>query len=516
LNVAARRAAVAVGVASALVAALAAQATAATPGVDPAVVAQAANPGATIVLDKTVHTPPIPPNPDVVLLVDTTGSMGGAIANVKTNLHAVITNVKSSQPTAQFAVASYRDEGDGAELFRVAQNLTADEPSVQVGVDSLAAGGGGDFPEAWINGLFQVSTGAIAYRPGSSRIVVVVGDAPSHDPSAGHSLADATAALTAASTRVVAVDVAALDSSGQATAVVTATGGSLVPVSADGVSAAILAGLHDLDVTVTHTATCDTGLTATFNHADVTVPSGTDAAFTETVHVAAGAAQGTTLHCTVDFLLNGASAGAAFTQHVSITVNDTTAPVVTVDDKTVEATSPAGAVITYPATAVDNLDGPLIPTCAPPSGSTFALGATTVTCTAKDAAGNSGSDTATLRVVDTTPPTSTCVPGPNPGGQIPSSNNPDGFYTIGSTDRVDTAVDIYVRDTASTAVFGPYPNTTNIKLAQAPGSTPNVKPGSGAVDYKITLKGDAVITGVDNAHNTSAGVTCLVPPGPKS
>ena len=139
-----------------------------------------------------------------------------------------------------------------------------------------------------------------------------------------------------------------------------------------------------------------------------------------------------------------------------------------------------------------------------------------VTCTAEDAAGNSGSDTATMRVVDTTPPTSTCVPGPNPSGHIPSSNNPDGFYTIGSTDRVDTAVDIYVHDTASAAVFGPYPNTTNIKLTQAPGSTPNVKPGSGAVDYKITLKGDAVITGVDNAHNTSAGVTCLVPPGPKN
>ncbi len=516
MNVVTCRAVVALGAASALVAALAAPATAVAPGVEPAVVAQAANPGATIVLDKTVHTPPIPPKPDVVLLVDTTGSMGGAIANVKTNLHAVITNVKASQPSAQFAVASYRDEGDGAELFQVAQNLTADEPSVQAGVDSLAAGGGGDLPEAWINGLFQVSTGAIAYRPGSSRIVVLVGDAPSHDPSAGHSLADATAALGTASTRVVAVDIAALDSTGQATAVVTATGGSLVPVDADGVSAAILAGLHDLDVTVTHTATCDSGLTATFNHADVTVPSGSDAAFIETLQVAAGAAQGTTLHCTVDFLLNGAPAGPAFTQNVSIKVNDTTAPVVVVDDKTVEATSPAGAVITYPATAVDNVDGALTPTCVPPSGGIFALGATPVTCTAKDAAGNTGSDTATMRVVDTTAPTSTCVPGPNPDGRIPSSNNPDGFYTIGSTDRVDTAVDLYIRDTASTVVFGPYPSTTNIKLTQAPGATPNVKPGSGAVDYKVTLKGDAVITGVDNADNTSAGVTCLVPPGPKS
>jgi Mg-chelatase subunit ChlD len=515
LNVA-RRTAVAVGAAAALVAGLAAPAVAASPGVQPATVNQAANAGATIVVNKTVHTPAIPPKPDVVLLVDTTGSMGGAIDNVKTNLHAVITNVKSSQPTAQFAVASYRDEGDGAELFTVRQNLTADEPAVQAGVDSLAAGGGGDLPEAWVNGLFQVSTGAIAYRTGSSRIVVVVGDAPSHDPSAGHSLAQAITALGAASTRVVAVNVSGLDSTGQATAVVDATGGSLVPVSTDGVSAAILAGLHDLDVTVTPQATCDTGLTATFDHADVTVPSGTDAGFVETLSLAAGATQGSTLHCTVDFLLNGAPAGDAFIQHVTITVNDRTPPVVTVDDKTVEATSPAGAVVTYPATAVDNVDGPLTPTCVPPSGGTFALGATTVTCTAKDAAGNVGSDTATIRVVDTTPPRSSCVPGPNPGGHIPASNNPDGYYTIGSTDLVDTAVDIFIHDTASTAVFGPYPNTTNIKLVQAPGATPDVKPGSGAVAYKVTLKGDAIIIGVDNAHNASAGVSCLVPPGPKN
>lgn len=495
--------------------ALAAPAAAVTPGVEPAVVNANANRGATIVINKTVHTPSIPPTPDVVLLVDTTGSMGGAIADVKTNLHAVITNVRASQPAARFAVASYRDEGDGAELFRVRQNLTADEPAVQSGVDALTAGGGGDFPEGWVNALFQVSTGAIAYRPASSRIVVLVGDAPSHDPSAGHSLADATAALTAASTRVVAVDVAALNSTGQATSVVDATGGSVVPVSADGVSAAILAGLHDLDVTVTHEATCDAGLSATFDRADVTVPSGTDAAFTETLKVASDAPEGTTLHCTVNFLLNGAPAGPAFAQKVSIKINDTTPPVVTVNDKTVEATSPAGAVIDYPATALDNVDGPLVPTCVPPSGSVFPLGATTVTCTARDAAHNVGTDTAVMRVVDTTPPVSTCVPGNNPGNKAPSSNNPDGFYTIGSTDVADAHVDVFIHDSGSAAVFGPYPSTTAMKLTQAPGATPNVKPGAGAVDIKVTLKGDALIVGVDDAHNSSPAVSCLVPPGPK-
>ncbi|MCA2216064.1 vWA domain-containing protein [Jidongwangia harbinensis] len=437
MNIVVRRVAVAVGAATALVIGATVPAVAADPGVEPAAVAKAADPGAVIAIDKVVHTPTIPPKPDVVLLVDTTGSMGGAIANVRANLQTVIASVRSSQPSAQFAVASYRDTTDGAELFRVRQDLTADETAVQVAVDSLDADGGGDTPEAWINGLFQVSTGAITYRPGSSRIVVVVGDAPSHNPSAGHTLAEAIGALDVADTRVIAVNVADLDGEGQASEVVEATGGSLVPTDADGVSAAILTGLRNLDVTVIHKVSCDAGLTATLNPAELTVQSGNDAEFIETLTVAADATQGATLHCTVDFLLNGELAGPQFTQQVAVKVNDVT------------------------------------------------------------------------------PPVASCVPGPNPAGHLPASANPDGFYTIGSTDVVDAAVDVFVRDTASSAVFGPYPSTTNIKLVQAPGATPGVVPGSGAVDYKITLKGDALIVGVDDAKNTSAGVACVVPPKKK-
>jgi len=57
---------------------------------------------------------------------------------------------------------------------------------------------------------------------------VIFGDATSHDPSNGHSLADTIAALQAASVRVVAVNVGALDADGQATALTNATGGVLL------------------------------------------------------------------------------------------------------------------------------------------------------------------------------------------------------------------------------------------------------------------------------------------------
>lgn len=77
----------------------------------------------------------------------------------------------------------------------------------------------------------------------------------------------------------------------------------------------------------------------------------------------------------------------------------------------VEATGPTGAVVTFVPTpsALDGVDGPLSATCSPASGSTFPIGSTTVTCTATDLAGNTGSATFTVTVVDTTPPSTITV-----------------------------------------------------------------------------------------------------------
>jgi len=87
---------------------------------------------------------------------------------------------------------------------------------------------------------------------------------------------------------------------------------------------------------------------------------------------------------------------------------DKTEPIITAPgDLTVEATSPEGATVTYMVTATDNIGLTSGPTCSPPSGSTFPLVTTTVTCTAGDAAGNTASASFTVTVEDTTPPTTT-------------------------------------------------------------------------------------------------------------
>ena len=84
-------------------------------------------------------------------------------------------------------------------------------------------------------------------------------------------------------------------------------------------------------------------------------------------------------------------------------VPDTTPPVVTPPpDVTVEATGPFTPVDLGPATAFDAVDGTLVPTPSP--AGPFPVGATVVTWSATDAAGNTGSATQLVTVRDTTPP----------------------------------------------------------------------------------------------------------------
>jgi hypothetical protein len=72
----------------------------------------------------------------------------------------------------------------------------------------------------------------------------------------------------------------------------------------------------------------------------------------------------------------------------------------------VEATGAQGSIVSYTVSATDLIDGPIAPPipCTPASGSRFALGTTTVTCTATDSHGNVGTGTFDVVVEDKTPP----------------------------------------------------------------------------------------------------------------
>ena len=109
-------------------------------------------------------------------------------------------------------------------------------------------------------------------------------------------------------------------------------------------------------------------------------------------------------------------ASSSATIHVAFTdcTPSNTPPSITVpSDITVEATGPTGAIVTFVVTAQDSEDEPadLTIECSHASGSTFPLGTTTVTCTARDTGGlESEAASFDVNVVDTTPPAISGIP----------------------------------------------------------------------------------------------------------
>ena len=115
----------------------------------------------------------------------------------------------------------------------------------------------------------------------------------------------------------------------------------------------------------------------------------------------------------------------------TVTVVDTIAPTLTLPrDFTVVATSPAGASVTWVATASDIVDVTVPVACTPASGTSFPLGTTTVTCSATDSHGNTASGQFAVTVATSPPP-----PG-NPD-IVAEATGPDGARVTFDTGDAD-------------------------------------------------------------------------------
>ena len=87
----------------------------------------------------------------------------------------------------------------------------------------------------------------------------------------------------------------------------------------------------------------------------------------------------------------------------TVTVNDTQVPIISCPANVTTTESPAGsgsAIVNYPAPTVTDNDPQATATCDHPSGSSFPVGNTTVTCTATDRSGNSSQSCSFTVTVD--------------------------------------------------------------------------------------------------------------------
>ncbi len=109
----------------------------------------------------------------------------------------------------------------------------------------------------------------------------------------------------------------------------------------------------------------------------------------------------TTVSCTASD-----ASGNSVQDSFSVRIADLTRPVLSIPESlgSIEATSAAGAVVSFQTSATDAVDGALSASCTHESGATFPIGVTTVNCTASDKAGNSANGRFTIKVEDSTAP----------------------------------------------------------------------------------------------------------------
>ena len=127
---------------------------------------------------------------------------------------------------------------------------------------------------------------------------------------------------------------------------------------------------------------------------------------------------------------------------------DNNPPVINVPSTPIQvnASGPSGAQVRYQASATDDVDGPINLTCTAPSGSTFPIGETVVTCEATDSTGNPVEESFTVTVnplappADTTPPVITV-----PEDITEETTSPNGVqvpFEVSVQDDVDGAVEV--------------------------------------------------------------------------
>ena len=145
----------------------------------------------------------------------------------------------------------------------------------------------------------------------------------------------------------------------------------------------------------------------------------------------------TTVNCSATDA-NGTTANGSFT----VTVQDITPPAINVPANiTTPQTSSTGAVVNYSASASDLVDGSIVPTCVPASGSTFTVGTAVVTCTATDTHNNTGS--ASFNVTVTADQTAPVLTLPS-DITVDTTNNPGTIvnFTAIAFDAIDGSVPV--------------------------------------------------------------------------
>jgi hypothetical protein len=159
------------------------------------------------------------------------------------------------------------------------------------------------------------------------------------------------------------------------------------------------------------------------------------------------------------------------------------------------------AAVDYPAPVVTGNATSVI--CTPLAGSVFPAGTTAVTCTATDSAGNSAACSFNVTVNDTEPPSTSYIT----VKAFQTFQNPlrrVGTFQLFASDNCDPDPLIYISDSATGFVAGPFHNGDQVEIGKGPTlSNSQHAPSGGPNSAVIFLEGGARMYSVDSAGNVS-------------
>jgi Bacterial Ig domain/HYR domain len=189
----------------------------------------------------------------------------------------------------------------------------------------------------------------------------------------------------------------------------------------------------------------------------------------------------TTVNCSASDT-HGNTASGSFTVTVTAQqAQDTVPPVLTLPaNMTVQATSSAGAAVSFTATASDAVDGSRPVSCSPASGSTFPIATTTVSCSASDTHSNTATGSFTVTVQDTVKPVLTLpanmtVPATSASGAVVT-------FTASANDAIDGSRPVSCTP-ASGSTFPVATTTVNCSASDTHGNT-----ASGSFTVAVTAQ----------------------------
>jgi hypothetical protein len=117
---------------------------------------------------------------DILFISDITGSMSGFITEAQNKMKNILSQLTSEfNVDTKVGLSLYRDHPSQGDSFVTVTFDLMEINMIQEKIDQIIVGGGGDYPEAVLDGIIE-GIKSMSWREGSKRIAFLIGDAPPH------------------------------------------------------------------------------------------------------------------------------------------------------------------------------------------------------------------------------------------------------------------------------------------------------------------------------------------------